>query len=153
MKKALFFKNAQLLAEKLDIVPLMYGSLGLEYLTGEMLNVDDIDILIPKMFLTERWDEFKGTLLDDGYILTDEREHTFQKDDVSYSYASIEELETFADIKVSNLIKQNVCGVEFMTLTIKQYLKVYTTSLKDGYRINIRQKKDQDKIILISKYL
>ena len=57
----------------------MYGSLGLEYITGESLNVDDIDILIPGVFVNERWNEFKSVLLDEGYTLFDEHEHTFQK--------------------------------------------------------------------------
>ena len=43
MKKQCFFENARLLNERFGIVPLMYGSLGLEYITNETLNVDDID--------------------------------------------------------------------------------------------------------------
>ena len=35
MKKAMFFENAKLLYDKFGIVPLMYGSLGLEYITNE----------------------------------------------------------------------------------------------------------------------
>lgn len=54
-----FFENAQLMSEELGIIPLMYGSLGLEYLTGKDLNADDIDILIPEVFITEKWDGFK----------------------------------------------------------------------------------------------
>ena len=39
----LFLENARFLSDKLGIVPLLYGSLGLEYLTGDALSVDDID--------------------------------------------------------------------------------------------------------------
>lgn len=153
MKKVLFFENAKLLAKNFNITPLMYGSLGLEYITGENLNADDIDILIPQVFLNERWDEFRRNLASDGYDLIDEREHTFKKDDVSYSYASIEELEIFADIKLSDIKEQNYNGANFKLLTLQQYLKVYTASSKDGYRINVRQKKDQEKIEFISRCL
>ena len=48
MKKSIFFENAKLLSDKLAIIPLMYGSLGLEYITDQSLNADDIDILIKK---------------------------------------------------------------------------------------------------------
>ena len=61
MKQA-FFENAKLLNEKFGIVPLMYGSLGLEYITGENLNADDIDILISKVFVNERWGDFVNIL-------------------------------------------------------------------------------------------
>ena len=50
----LFLENARLLLDKFDIVPLLYGSLGLEYLTGDVLGSDDIDILGPRVFITER---------------------------------------------------------------------------------------------------
>ena len=77
----------------------------------------------------------------------------FQKNNIFYSYASFEELESFAGIKLSDLNEKSDNGDSFKVLTLEQYLAVYTASLKDGYRINIRQKKDQDKITLISKYL
>ena len=41
-----------------------------------------------------------------GYVLLDEHEHTFQKDNCFYSYASIEELEFFAGIKLSEIKQQ-----------------------------------------------
>ncbi len=153
MKKILFFENSKLLAEKFNIVPLMYGSLGLEYQTNENLNVDDIDILIPEIFLKERWVEFKSVLAEEGYILTYEQEHTFQKNNLHYSYASIEELESFAGINLSDIKEQNDGNACFKVLTLEQYLKVYTASSKDGYRINVRQKKDEEKLALIKRCL
>lgn len=153
MKTKLFFENARLLSEKLSIVPLMYGSLGLEYLTGENLNADDIDIMIPKVFLSEKWNEFKGVLQENGYILIDESEHTFDKNGVHCSYASIEELESFADISVSDipLLKQG--EVSFRLLSLEQYLRVYTASAKDGYRASVRHKKDSEKIKFIQNQI
>ena len=58
----LFLENARILSDKLGIVPLLYGSLGLEYLTGDDLGADDIDILVPRVFTKERWCEFKVLL-------------------------------------------------------------------------------------------
>ena len=42
-----------------------------------------------------------------------------------------------------------VDGVRFMLLSLEQYLAVYKQSSKDGYRVNVRQKKDADKIKFI----
>ena len=153
MKKAAFFENAKLLMDKLAIIPLMYGSLGLEYITGESLNSDDIDILIPEVFLKERWEEFKNLLTDQGYILIDEHEHAFQKNGIHYAYASIEELESFAKINLSEIEQQNNDGIWLKLLSLEQYLKVYSTSAKDGYRINVRKKKDNNKIAFIENRL
>ena len=152
-KKQAFFNNTKLLSDKLGVIPLMYGSLGLEYLTGENLKADDVDILIPKTFLAERWPEFKTILENDGYTLIDEHEHEFEKDGVHYSYAQMEELESFADISLSEVATVGKEGSNFKLLSLPQYLKVYTASSKDGYRVNVREKKDFDKIAFIQKKL
>ncbi len=153
VKKRAFFENARLLADKLEITPLMYGSLGLEYLTGHNFNADDIDILIPKIFITERWTELRDVLERNGYILIDENEHTFEKDSIHYSYAPIEELESFAGICQTDIAACHAEDVCFQLLSLQQYLKVYTASAKDGYRVTVREKKDSEKIAFIKKQL
>ena len=149
----LFLENARLLSDKLGIVPLLYGSLGLEYLTGEDLGTDDIDILVPRVFIADRWQEFKAVLETQGYVLTDAHEHTFVRDGVAYSYADIEDLESFAGIRAEDMKIREVNGVRFLFLSLKQYLAVYQKSSKDGYRVNVRQKKDADKIRFIESKL
>ena len=149
----LFLENARFLSDKFDIVPLLYGSLGLEYLTGDALGSDDIDILVPRVFITERWHEFKTLLETQGYVLADEHEHTFVRDGVAYSYADIEDLESFAGINTETIKMHKVDGVRFLLLSLEQYLAVYKQSSKDGYRVNVRQKKDADKIRFIESKL
>ena len=149
----LFLENARLLSEKFGIVPLLYGSLGLERLTSEALGADDIDILIPRVFITERWQEFKVMLEMQGYVLTDAHEHTFVRDGAAYSYADIEDLESFAGICAEDIETREVNGVRFLLLSLEQYLAVYKRSSMDGYRVNVRQKKDADKIKFIESKL
>ena len=149
----LFLENARLLSDKLGIVPLLYGSLGLEYLTGDDLGADDIDILVPCVFITERWHEFKAVLEERGYVLVDEHEHTFVRDGVAYSYADIEDLDPFAGINTEDIEMYETAGVSFLLLSLEQYLAVYQKSSKDGYRVNARQKKDADKIRFIESKL
>ena len=149
----LFLENARLLSDKLGIVPLLYGSLGLEYLTSDVLGADDIDILIPRVFITDRWQEFKAVLEEHGYVLADEHEHTFVRDGVVYSYADIEDLESFAGISTEDIEMHEADGVRFLLLSLEQYLAVYKQSSKDGYRVNVRQKKDADKIKFIESKL
>ena len=149
----LFLENARLLSDKFGIVPLLYGSLGLEYLTGDDLGADDIDILVPRVFITERWHEFKALLEAQGYVLADEHEHTFVCDGLSYSYADIEDLESFAGINTEDIEMYEADGVSFLLLSLEQYLAVYRQSSKDGYRVNVRQKKDAVKIRFIESKL
>ena len=62
MKKKAFFENAKILNDEFNVSPLMYGSLGLEYISDEDLNSDDIDILIPSVYLNEKWNMFIDVL-------------------------------------------------------------------------------------------
>ena len=149
----LFLENARFLSDKFGIVPLLYGSLGLEYLAGDDLGVDDIDILVSRVFIADRWQEFKAVLEEHGYVLTDEHEHTFVRDSVAYSYADIEDLESFAGINTEDIEMHETDGVRFLLLSLEQYLAVYRQSSKDGYRVNVRQKKDADKIRFIESKL
>ena len=153
MKKQLFFENTRLLSDAFGIIPLMYGSLGLEYRTGESLNADDIDILIPKAFLSDKWEEFRNVLEKNGYILIDEHEHTFDKDGVHYSYAQAEELEAVAGIPVTEIETIRTEEVSFGLLSLEQYLRVYSASVKDGYRVSVRNKKDSEKIEFIRELM
>lgn len=149
-----FLKNAEMLNNKFNIVPLLYGSLGLEVLTNSSLNADDIDILIPQVFVTgDRWTVFKLFLESEGYELIDEHEHAFRKDGVDYSYACIEGLKEFADIDISDIEIRNISGTEFMLLSLEQYLKVYQKSSLDGYRMNVKEKQDNQKIEFIKNRL
>ncbi len=144
-----FFENTRLLQEEMQIIPLLYGSLGLEYLTKESLSADDIDILIPGKFLSEQWRAFRAMLERNGYCLIDAHEHTFEKNGIHFSYARLEELESFAGIAMTDIQVLEANYSQFRLLTLEQYLKVYTASSKDGYRMNVKEKKDQEKIDFI----
>lgn len=154
MKFDCFLKNAKLLNKEYNIVPLLYGSLGLEVLTNTSLNADDIDILIPERYLSDSgWLEFRSFLERDGYKLIDEHEHTFRKDGVNYSYASVEGLKEFADIDVCDIEIHSISETKFMLLSLEQYLKVYQKSSLDGYRMNVKEKQDDRKIEFIRNHL
>lgn len=148
-----FLKIARFLNERFDITPLLFGSLGLEYLSGGHLDADDIDMLIPKVFLTTEWQTFQSALENEGFVLKDESEHTFEKDGILYAYADVEDLEPFAGIPLSEIKSVSAEGAVFKLLSFEQYLSVYQKSIQDGYRINVRQKKDQEKIEFIQNHL
>ncbi|MBO5065084.1 MAG: hypothetical protein J6D06_03120 [Clostridia bacterium] len=86
-----------------------------------------------------------------GYTLIDEHEHTFCKDGVDYSYASIDGLKEFADIDICDIEIRNLLGTKFMLLSLEQYLKVYQKSSQDGYRMNVKEKQDNQKIEFIKQ--
>lgn len=153
MKKKEFLYVAESLNKKLSIVPLLFGSLGLEQTLHTSLNADDIDILIPETFLNEKWNNVVTVMNDNGYVLYDLHEHAFEKSGLSLAFASIESLTPFAGIDIVKIPIIEESGVYYYLLDLHDYLKVYTASSKDGYRKNIKNKKDEEKIKLINKAL
>lgn len=149
MKKQEFLHIAKELNEKLNIVPLLFGSLGLEQRLHISLNAEDIDVLIPEEFLKEKWQYIVEVMHDNGYTLYDFYEHAFEKDGLSLAFASIESLKPFANVDISKIPLINENGIRYFLLELEDYLKVYTASSLDGYRKNIKNKQDNQKINLI----
>ena len=138
---------------RLHIIPLLFGSLGLEQRLHTNLNPDDIDILIPEPFLKEKWDDVAAVMNDSGYTLYDLHEHAFEKSGLSVAFASVESLAPFAGVNVTNIPIIEESGVRYSLLSLEDYLRVYEASSKDGYRKNRKNKNDQQKIGLIRKAL
>jgi hypothetical protein len=87
-----------------------------------------------------------------GFQLVDSEENTYSNGTVDIGISHDGDLKHFCDIDSENLITIE-SPVHFRVLSAAQYLRVYNASARDGYRRDIRQKKDNDKIALINKFL
>lgn len=153
MKKAEFLKIAARLNERFNVVPLLFGSLGLEQRLNAGLNADDVDVLVPEALLSERWEELVGLMNDCGYALCDIREHEFKRAGLHTAFAAIESLTPFAGVDLTHIPIVEEGGVRYHLLDLQDYLKVYSASLKDGYRKDVKNKDDSQKIELIKAAL
>ena len=148
-----FLVVAKCLNEKFKVSPLLYGSLGLEILTRRSLDPKDIDLLIPLEFIQERWENLKSELEEQGYKLIDINEHEFSNGHHKLGFSDIEDLEDYAAININEIEYRDYSDIKYRLLNLNQYLLVYSRSVKDGYRINTRNKKDNEKIDLIKEIL
>jgi hypothetical protein len=148
-----FINIARNLNSQLKIVPLLYGSLGLQAITSIDFSVDDIDILVPNKYLDECWVNLMTTLKTMGYTLIDIHEHEFIKEDFKVAFAGIEDLYDFSEIDYLNLETVEVDDVKYKSLSLNDYLKVYTKSSIDSYRRTKNNDKDFDKIQKIKRIL
>lgn len=153
MKKEAFLHVAGELNQRLGVVPLLFGSLGLEQRLHRDLGAEDIDALVPEAFLHERWDDLVAVMDRLGYALYDLHEHAFQKSGLSFAFASIESLSPFAGVDPESVPVEQEQGVRYRLLGLQDYLKVYRASSRDGYRRDVRHKKDEQKIALIDEAL
>ena len=72
---------------------------------------------------------------------------------MSVEFSKIEDLTPFAGIDITKIPVTEEAGVCYHLLDLEDYLKVYTASSKDGYRKNIKNKQDEQKIEFINKVL
>ena len=115
MKYPEFLRIALVLNRRLQITPLLFGSLGLEQRLNTSLK--------------------------------------FNRHGIHIAFAGIENLKLFAGIDISGIPVISENGASFYLLELSDYLKVYTASSKDGYRKNVKNKQDQNKIEIIKQAL
>lgn len=150
MKYEAFLKIARNLNE-MGVVPLLFGSLGLERRLGMDLRADDIDILIPRRYLAEHWPALRVLMEEMGYRLYDLHEHAFSNGEVSAAFASLEGLAAFAGVEIPVIPQITDKGTDYLLLGLEDYRKVYLASSKDGYRRDVKNKDDLRKVELIDR--
>ncbi len=141
------------LNKELDIVPVLYGSLGLQIVSGMDFNPQDIDLLVPKTYIGEKWDLLRIAVEEIGFVLLDLNEHEFIRDGLKLAFSFEEDLLPFAGVDYNNLCIKDTQGVKFKSLSIEEYLKVYSKSVTDGYRRTKNNNKDNDKIKKLKEIL
>lgn len=136
------FKILKILKE-LDIKPVVYGSFGVATYLGNFKDFEDIDILIEDEFINNKWIEFRKLFELRSFNLVDEVEHEFELEGKKVGFASKNILIRDKIINdYSELVQYK--NEDAFTLNPEGFLKAYRYSVKDGYRINTRGKKDED---------
>ncbi|TYR80447.1 hypothetical protein FZC66_08670 [Priestia megaterium] len=148
-----FLEVAKSLNKNLNVVPVLYGSLGLEILTGRDFVPQDVDILVPLEFIKEKWGVLKDMMENLGYTFVDLHEHEFRKENIKVAFSYIEDLQIFAQVNYADLKRVEYEGAAYQLLHLEDYVKVYTQSLKDSYRRNKNNSKDQKKLEIIYNLL
>jgi len=148
-----FIEIARLLNQQLDILPVLYGSLGLGIVAKVDLSPQDIDILVPLTYLEEKWQTLQYSMELLGYRMVNLQEHEFVKNDIKIGFAFTEDLLEFADVDYTNLNVFEDNGSEYYLLTISDYVKVYNQSLQDGYRRTKSNNKDLKKVKILNSII
>jgi hypothetical protein len=137
---------------ELNIKPVVYGSFGVSLYLGDFKKFEDIDILIEDEFVNNKWVEFRKLFESKGFDLINEKEHEFELDGKRVGFAS------------KNILIRDKIIIDYLqlipyktknalTLSPADFLKAYKFSVKDGYRIKKRGKKDKDIIKKLEIYI
>lgn len=128
-KFSIFLEIARVL-NKHQIIPIIYGSLGLYHLIGKQLDeVDDIDIVVPNRYLTDKFDELKSIMTSIGYNQDRTFPHEFSKDTCQIGFEPESELQGL-EINTHILETRELDEARFKQLRLSHYLKIYTKNLQ-----------------------
>ncbi|MCU9614464.1 phosphoribosylanthranilate isomerase [Caldibacillus lycopersici] len=140
---------------KIQIIPLLMGSVGLEVVTGKSWESQDLDIHVPgdkrgwevpPELSIHNWTEIVEIMHLLSYRLIDLHEHEFRKDGLSVEFGIIDTLPDFAGVPLEDLELHEKRNAMYYLLNPKQYLSVYEASSLDSYRADKNNGKDSRKI-------
>lgn len=138
-----------------NIIPLLMGSLGLEYLTKVDWHSGDIDIHVkgdprgweaPDEDRIYEWNTIMNIMEKLKYKMIDLHEHEFSNGTHNVEYGTMDTLPDFAGIYLNELDLIHFDNVRFYLPTAEQYLKIYLSSSEDSYRADNNNHKDLAKI-------
>jgi hypothetical protein len=131
----------------------LYGSRGVGLYLGDFKEFNDTDLLVDDAWLGERWGELQAVMAELGYRLVDEREHEFH-DIAGAAVAFAAKSILVRDGIVASVGPEDLVVVRgIKTLPPEVFLKVYKYSIQDGYRVEVRGKKDAETIAALERYL
>jgi len=151
-KFGIFLETAKVL-NRHNIIPILFGSLGLNRVIGEFAKANDIDVLISDKLISQKWNDLIEIMKKLNFRLKDKKEHEFIKDSEIVAFGKESDLLNLSQINPDTLNISEINGVKFKELSAEQYLLCYQLMFRDKYRQEKRGKADREKIALIQKYL
>ena len=111
------------------IFPILYGSLGVSRLI-KVKDIDDIDIVIPNVWLVANFAKFKKIMEVIGYKQDSQYPHEFTKGEGQIGFEPKSELKKDMGIEPEDIKWTVIDGIKFGELSAKHYLKIYGETLK-----------------------
>jgi len=152
-KFEVFLEVTEELNDFFNIIPILYGSLGLYKIIGEDDESQDIDILVPDEFVNGRWNKLISLMEKIGFKLKNEHEHEFIRNSEIVAFGTQKDLVKRIQLNPNKLTVSSVDNIKFKELSAEDYLSVYKLMLRDDYRQEKLGENDKKKIELIKKYI
>lgn len=133
---------------KLGITPIVYGSLGLYFLIGRKIQINDIDLLVEENDFRQ-WDEIKKIVLDLDYQIDPDHDQEFKGKNCFLSILLVADIKKLIGKNKFNLKKTVLKNAVFYNFSLFEHIKIYQNGLKNIWRCRKKEKDDKEKIQLI----
>lgn len=130
-KKILIFLEIAKELNHYGIFPILYGSLGVSRLI-EIKDIDDIDIVIPDVWLTNKFVKFKKIMEDIGFKQDLYYSHEFNriKSGERISFEPKSKLKKDMGVLFKNMRITKFNKIKFGELSINDWIRIYSKTVK-----------------------
>ena len=151
MKKTLI-EVTQILNEKFQVIPLLYGSFALEEALDKDYQAHDIDLLIPKEVLNNKIELIEAFVMN-GFTYFNQEVLTFEKNGIEIEISNLEEWikNSNWNIEENTMIHQD--NIQYQLLSARNLEKLYKFLISDKRRSKEKKQKDQEKLNDLKKFL
>lgn len=135
--------------------PVLYGSAAVSAYLGDYKPLGDVDILVEDEFIDGKWDALVKIMSAQGYTLVDLHEREFADAKglrIALSKHGILERDGIGKV-VEDMRVVERGGQTVTTLSPEALIRAYEFSARDGYRKDMRGKKDEVTIQLLKGYI
>jgi hypothetical protein len=112
------------------IVPTLYGSLGLYRLISPLNEISDIDIVVPTIYVKEKFGELLNIMNSIGYLQDAVFPHEFTKGEGQIGFEPEDDFRDYEGVDSAKFKTTKVGGAEFRELNPQDYLTIYRGDLK-----------------------
>ncbi len=149
------YSKADAFLREAGMNPVLYGSAAVSAYVGDYKPLGDVDILVEDEFIDGQWDRLVEIMSAQGYTLVDLHEREFADEKglrIALSRHGILERDKIGKVEEDMRVVERG-EMTVTTLSPEALIRAYEFSAKDGYRKDVRGKKDWETIKLLEDYI
>ena len=151
MKKTLI-EVTQILNEKFQVIPLLYGSFALEEVLDKDYQAHDIDLLIPVEVLKNKIELIEAFVMN-GFTYFNQEVLTFEKNGIEIEISNLEKWIKNSNWNIEENTLIHLDHIQYQLLSAKNLERLYQFLMSDKRRSKEKKQKDQEKLNDLKKFL
>lgn len=126
-----FTDVARLINIRLEEIPILYGSLGVEFRVKKDMKCRNINLMLSNELISDKWESLVDLMSVAGFSLKSEKDRLFEREGMELTVSNTEELSAYAGIDVHTFEKINDFA-EFYLPKVCDFLEIYNYKSKDN---------------------
>ncbi|MGN0523661.1 MAG: HD domain-containing protein [Eubacterium sp.] len=126
-----FTDVARLINIRLEEIPILYGSLGVEIRVKKDMKCQDINVLLSKEIISERWNDLVDIMSTAGFVLKNRDRHIFDREGIEFTFTNKDEFNHYSGIDIDAFEKINDFA-EYYLPKVSDFLALYGFENKDN---------------------